>query len=221
MRYLTPSSPLSAALCLPFLLPSFFHSVKGAFLTRSIVLIAPSPSTLRSFTTCINTAPLPPRAHGSVVVCVRGEREVLLLSRPFPRSRYRSHFRLALPFCEINLFQTEAFPCPILRHSSYNHGTFGLLPVRVFEAPFHASRIPSQSCKYLPPPSYPPTSLSPFFCSETLKFLKLHSAVSPVRHAIKWRQVEWKYQIDCKQKGSMFRQEGKSFRYSKNAALSL
>ena len=42
-----------------------------------------------------------------------------------------------------------------------------------------------------------------------------------VRHAIKWRQVEWKYQIDCKQKGSMFRQEGKSFRYSKNAALSL
>ena len=42
-----------------------------------------------------------------------------------------------------------------------------------------------------------------------------------MRHAIKWRQVEWKYQIDCKQKGAMFRQEGKSFRYSKNAALSL
>ena len=97
---------------LSFLLPSFFHSVKGAFLTRSIVLIAPSPpplpspSTLRSFTTCINTAPLPPRAHGSVV-CVRGEREVLLLlTRPFPRSRYRSHFRETLPFCEIIVLQT-------------------------------------------------------------------------------------------------------------------
>ena len=69
-----------------FLLPSFFHSVKGAFLTRSIVLIAPpSPSTLRSFTTCINTAPLPPRMHGSVV-CMRGASEKCFSSPadPFP-----------------------------------------------------------------------------------------------------------------------------------------
>ena len=139
---------------------------------------------------------------------MRGEREVLLLlTRPFPRSRYRSHFRETLPFCEIIVLQTLFHVLSCVTHR------------KIMALSDSSSRFPFT----LQGSHRNHANISPLLLLLLVPLLLLTNfeiSQTPFRHPIKWRQVEWKYQIDCKQKGSMFRQEVKSFRYSKNAALS-